>query len=39
MFIVTEYAALTISSSNDQMPLDELNTHQKSYQNLPNTAF
>ena len=34
-----EYKVLTISSLNDQMPLDELNIYQKSYQNLPNTAF
>ena len=33
------YKVINISSLNGQMPLGELNIHQKSYQNLPNSAF
>ena len=33
------YKELTISGLNGQLPKDELKTNQRSYQNLPNSAF
>ena len=31
--------SIIISSLNDQLPLDELKIHHRSYQNLPNSAL